>query len=250
MTTLNKNNESIENSPKLSIYEEYTLDPTPKNLKRVVDDLKPTISSVLATYQSLGDQNLQAQARIIAGKAVQQFDPSQGTSLPTWVSSQLRQLSRAKRQSSNIINVPEGIQLDAFALQRAENEFIDTHGREPSVDELADFSKFSIKRIEAIRKKFKPISSDASYNTEDGATPSVETIDYSKDAIDYVYPELDYIDKKLLEYKTGYGGSEILSTNDIKDALKLNDVQLSRRTKRIALRINTLIQALQEVQSL
>lgn len=237
--------EAIKNE---SPYETWLRDKSQKNLVKAVDFLKPTINSVLATYGASGNPQIASKARVIAAKAVSTYDPSQGVSLPTYVSSQLRQLTRDIRKSNNVLSIPEGVQLDSYALYKAEREFEDEYGREPTVDELADKAHLSVKRIKDIRLKNKAVLMDSGVTSEDGTEYSgTSESDYSKDALDYVYNESDTTDKKLLEYLTGYGGIIPLDTKTIMQKLNLTPVQLTRRKARISLKIKEIIDNLEKV---
>lgn len=214
-----------------------------------VDKLNPTINHVLTSIGAGGDRQLKARARVMAAKAVRTFDPSQGAQLHTWVSRQLMPLRRMKRKSDTAAHVPEGIQLDAMTLMRAEQDFIDRHDREPDLIELADHSKLPVRRIEAIRKSFRPIPSESAFLSEaqDLGLPGTPTGSYSDEAMDYVYRDADYIDRKILEMKTGYGGGEAIPPAEVARRLNLTPTQLSRRSAKLALQIQEIEEALQSV---
>ena len=202
--------------PKVTPYYTWTQDPSTDNLAAVLDSLKPTITAAVASYGGAGNPQIMAKARVVAAKAIKNYNPAAGASLPTWVSNQLRQLTRDIRKSGNDLSVAEGIQLDGYRLYQAENEFQDEHGREPTLAELADITHLSTRRIRNIRKKLKAVVMDGAATSEagDSLVSTVET-DFSKDAIDYVYHEADTTDKKLLEYLTGYGGEDLLDYKTI-----------------------------------
>lgn len=240
--------EDAPDAGSLSPYEKWQLFKDSDSLYEVTKSLRPTIDSVVASLGGTGNPQIASKARVIAAKAIQSYDPSAGATLPTWVSQQLRQLTRDIRKSNNLVHIPDGVQLDAYALYRAEREFEDEHGREPTVEELADISHLPVKRILDVRTKMRPIVTDAGTETDEGSsTLQVESSDYTQDALDYVYAESDRNDKKLLEYTVGYGGSPVLSNDQIMQKLRLTPVQLSRRKARLSLRINEVIDGLSAV---
>lgn len=240
-----------EDSPdvgSLSPYEKWRLFKDSDSLYEVTKSLRPTIDSVVASLGGTGNPQIASKARVIAAKAIQSYDPSAGATLPTWVSQQLRQLTRDIRKSNSLVHVPDGVQLDAYALYRAEREFEDEHGREPTVEELADISHLPVKRIMDVRTKMRPIITDAGTETDEGSsTLQAESSDYTQDALDYVYSESDRNDKKLLEYTVGYGGAPVLNNDQIMQKLRLTPVQLSRRKARLSMRINEIIDGLSAV---
>lgn len=231
----------------LTPYELYKLNPSRQNLAQVTKQLRPTIDSVLASIGATGNPHLKSRANVVAAKAIQSYNPDSGASLSTWVSSQLRQLSRDVRKSNNIMSIPEGVQLDSYALYRAENEFMEEHDREPTLKELADITHLSQKRIMHIRKKTKSIVADSATVGEDGSelAQGSET-DHSQEAMDYIYNDSDTTDQKILEYLLGYGGETPLDNKTIMRKLKLTPVQLTRRKARLAMRINSIIADLEK----
>lgn len=234
---------SEEELPKdMTPYELYKLNPTKQNLVAVTRQLRPTIDSVIASMGDAGNPHLRSRANVITAKAIKSYNPDSGASLATWVSSQLRQLSRDARKSNNVLSIPEGVQLDSYALYRAEREFMEEHDREPTLKELADLTHLSQKRIVHIRKKVKAVVADGATVGEDGTelAQGSET-DHSQEAMDYIYNDSDTTDQKLLEYLLGYGGETPLDNKTIQQKLKLTPVQLTRRKARLAMRFNTII---------
>lgn len=237
----------------LSPYDRWKATGSKEDLYAVTTGLKPTISSVLASMGAAGNPQLEARARVLTAQAVQKYDPSYGASLPTWVSSQLRQMVRDVRKSNSPVSVPDGVKLDAYAIYRAETEFADEHGREPTMDELSDACKLSVKRIRDVRRKMRPVVSgvveDASTGEVGEASVEKYEPDYSRDALDYVYNDSDRIDKKILEYTTGYNGFDPVDNKFIMKELKLTPVQLTRRKARLSLRIRDIIDDLESIQT-
>lgn len=241
--------EEIEvQQPKSTPYTVWKADPTTDNLAAVLDSLRSTIAAAVASYGGAGNPQIMSKARVVAAKAIKSYNPEAGTGLPTWVSNQLRQLTRDIRKSGNDLSVAEGIQLDGYRLFQAENEFQDEHGREPTLTELADMTHLSPRRIKNIRQKLKAVVMDTAATSETGdqLAATMET-DFTKDALDYIYHEADTTDKKLLEYMTGYGGEDILDNKSIMAKLKLTPVQLSRRKARLALKVNNIVNDLEKV---
>lgn len=231
-------------------YEVWRRDPTPDNLFAATNSLSHTVNSVLASMGASGNPDIAAKARVVTAKAIKSYNPEGGASLPTWVSNQLRQLVRDVRKSNSPISVPDGVQLDAYNIYKAEAEFEDEHGREPTAEELADAAHISVKRLEKVKKKFKKLGRDTSDDPESTANAVAgEATDFSQDALDYVYNESSTVDKKLLEYTTGYGGTDPISNKEIMAKLKLTPVQLTRRKAALAFKINRILNDLEAVQT-
>ena len=226
-------------------FNQYKADPTPDNLSSVVDHLNPVINYSISSINAFNDNLIKNKARVFAAQAVQKYDPASGASLPTWVSGQLMQLKRFKREVNQPVKVPERVQLDAYTLSRAEQEFIDKFDREPDVEELADYAKMPRKRIEKIRRSFRAMPSQGAIG--DGFTQH-ET-DFGAEALDYAYKDADKLDRKIIEMKTGYGGRyEPMAPNKIAAMLGLTPSQLTRRSIKLSLRIQEIEKNLQDIQ--
>lgn len=225
-------------------YDAWLLDPSPYNMNAVVNDLTPQIKRTLHSIGASDDAYLKSQARVLAANAVTSFDPTQGAQLNTWVDRQLQPLRRLKREKQTAVRIPDSIQLDALAISQAEDEFLEEEGREPDVRELADRVKLSVKRIEDVRRKFLREGADADIDmaTSSEENPAVATensiADFAHEAAEYVHAESDYLDRKVLEYKTGFGGKKVLSGSEIAEKLKISPAQVARRSAKISYKIN------------
>lgn len=228
-------------------YEVWKEDPSQDNLFKVVKHLQPTISSSLASMGS-NDPNIKSRARVVTAKAIQSYNPESGASLPTWVSSQLRQLTRDVRKSNNVLSVPENAQLEAYHIYRAEVDLEDELGRPPTVEELADRAAMSVKKIESVRKKVRAVATEGNFEADDGSSAlQTSQTDYSTEAMDYVYNDSDLKDKQLLEHLVGYGGAEVWDNKTIMEKLKLTPVQLSRRKMRLGKRMQEIMSDLESM---
>jgi DNA-directed RNA polymerase specialized sigma subunit len=226
------------------LYKTYKSQPTQDNLSSVVASLHPTINYALSAVGSQNDPVVKSKALVHTAKAIQKYDPSFGASLPTYISSQLKQLSRASRQARSITKIPERVQIEGFKLFQAQKKFEDEHGREPDVLELADYTGMPVKRIEKIRKYSYTMPSESQI-------PDIETEEsepnFQREAMDYVYHDADYLDRKILEYKTGYGGMPTMEPKHIALKLQLTPSQLSRRSAKLTAKINQIEQTLRQV---
>ena len=216
------------------LYQNYKAKPTQENLASVVKGLEPTINYALSSVGSFDDPLVHGKARIYAANAVEKYDPSFGASLPTHVSSQLRQLSRTARQSRSPVKLPERIQLDSYRMNQSIKSFEDTHGREPDTLELADHSGMPVERIAKVRKYQMAVPTEGAV----GDAFQESEPDFEKEAVDYVYHDCDHTDRRILEMKTGYGGHPVTSPKETAMKLNLTPTQLTRRSMRLTKRIN------------
>lgn len=221
------------------LYAAYQAQPTQENLTRVVNGLRPTVDFGLAQMNAAQDPLLKAKAAVVTASAVEKFDPAFGASLPTFLSSQLRQLTRVARQSRSPVKIPDRIQIESMKLNQARKSFFDEHGREPDTLELADFTGVPVKRIAKIRKYQVAIPAEQAVGDLEAETP-----DHALEAMDYVYHDSDHVDRRIMELKLGFANHPVMTPQQVAVALNLSPTQLSRRSARLAMRINKIEGAL------
>ena len=247
---LNPENPVVELSP----YERWKAEPTPQNMSSVVKSLDGPIRQTLHSMGAGNDPYLLSKARTLAAGAVQTYNPEAGAGLHTWVNRQLMPITRMRREKQTAIKIPESVQLDAYRLMQAEREFEDTHGREPDVEELADAVSMPVSRIAKVRERFVRIMHDdaagASGGEEATSGLAVEHTepDFGTEAVGYVHHESYYIDRKILEHKTGYGGAEILNGAELAAKLKISPAQVTRRAAKLTYKINQYTRWLEDSQ--
>lgn len=225
-------------------YNLWKSDPTPQNLHATVRALDGTINYALYATGDTENPQLRHQARLFAADAVRTYDPTKGTQLPSWVAGQLQSLKRFKRENSGPVKVPERAQMDAWHLEQVRRDYLDKHGVDPDVKQLADASNLSVKRIADVRRTTRPVvASEAIGDVEQSA------VDYTDEALEYVYDGSDATDRKIIEMLTGYGGTEMLPKHVIAAKLGVSPSQITRRSERIALKLQEMEQDLKEVIS-
>lgn len=223
-------------------YEAYKTSPSPDTLRAVVHTLKPTVEYSLAAVNANTDPVVRGKALLYTAEAVQKYDPKFGASLPSWIGSQLRQLTRTARQQRAPVRLPERVQLDAYHLYNSEKELSDKLGRTPNVAELADFTKLPVKRIAKIRGYQKSVVPEGVVGDLSADIP-----DHAEEALQYVYGDADHLDRRIIELKTGYGGTKLMAPADIARELRLTPTELSRRSARLTYRINGVQDTLSKV---
>lgn len=240
-------------------YREYRKNPTKQNLNQCINSLSSTIRYSLASNNALGDPLLESKAKLLTAKAIKSFDTGYKVSLPTYVSSQLKKMTRIARDRKNPIKLPERFIVEYQTLVNAENELRDELGREPDLTELADKTAMPISKITKLRQKaLKQPSETQMFNIgdttgdNDESTASVDETeasapDFLTEAQAYVYNDLDHTQKKVFEHLTGYGGSKLMDPKEISAKYKVSLPTISRWANSFANRINENYNALEEV---
>lgn len=213
--------------------------PTPQNMGRLLTEAKPIIDSAITSYTG-GNKLLTGHAKALAMGAFKTYDPKAGAKLQTHLMTQMQPLIRLQGTHSTAVKVPERIRADLYHMRQEERKFTDDIGREPSDQELADRTGLSMKRLGHVRKfaRSEVPESGLTSTTEEGEEetfyPGTETNDPEKIWKEYVHHDLAPIDQKILEWKDGFNGAKILSTNEIARRLKITPGAVSQRAAKIA----------------
>lgn len=233
----------VETPAPVSAVDNWLASRDPAVLEDAVLELDPLVNKHLHQY-GLGDDKLaKGQALVFAAKALKSYHPGAGASLATWVDRNMLPLSRFRRSRATPVRVPERTMLDSLKVERARLDFEEEFGRDPDLDELADRAGMSVSRIDAVRKGFRKMAPEGAFegNLASGLTP-----DTLGEAMDIVWDEADKLDRRIIEMKTGYGGRhQPMPAGAVAAKLGLTPVALSRRSKRIAAKLEELSEALE-----
>ena len=210
----------------------------PDHFDKMIQASKPVIDSALTSYAG-GNKALTGKAKVLAANAIKTYDPSHGTKLRTHIMTQLQPLIRMHRETNAVIKMPERVYIDLYKSNNEYQKFSDEHGREPSDLELADRTGLSAKRLNYIRRFSKGEMYEGGMKTpsEEGEEvyyPGVQQVSPKTVWTEYLHHDLPPVDQKILEWKTGFGGHEILSTNDIAKRLSITPSAVSQRSAKIA----------------
>lgn len=213
---------------------------TPENNTRILQTVQPIIDTAVSSYAgSAASPTVKSRARLLALKALESYDPQRGN-VKTHLLSQLQRLRRISAQTQNIISLPEQVGLDYQRLSEAENELRDQYSRDPTDDELADFTSLSKRRIQKIRKFQQPlaegtVSHIVDENSSGGDVASqIPGQTRAMDAwLDFVYDDLTPTDKLIMDMTLGRNGRRKTSTAEIAQRLRLTPGAVSQRAAKI-----------------
>ena len=220
-------------------YEQWKTMQTPEALAKVVNALDPVINSEIQRYNG-PKPLLRSRAKLLTINAVKTYKPEMGAHLRSWVVTQLQPLSRYGQQLRPV-HASEMAIRQAAELHRIEKEYGDTHGRNPTLAELADEVGIPVNRINKIRNQVKPSVSESTYmeaDDEEGKSmPGTQAPDVLGMAEEIVYDSLSPRDRVIYDLKTGRHGKPTVANQEIAKRLGVTPALISQRSQQIALQI-------------
>lgn len=200
---------------------------------KVVEYLKPTIQSALHSYAPGQQQSMRTKATILALQSLQKYDPSSKASPKTYVFTSLQRLNRLRRQRQNIIHIPQNQVYIKNVLDTKAAQLQQELGRQPTNIQLSQALKMSVKKLQKIQNSLPgaTFSSTASLNQEGHQTLGKSDLS-DRDFYNYVYDSVQPIDKKIMQWTSGYS-KKPLSNNQIAKKLKLSPGAVSQRKLKI-----------------
>jgi len=214
-------------------YNKWMMNPNDQTTGDFLKASDKTIQSALRTYAPTMTDKLKTRARVMTLDIAKQFKPNKGMQLNSYLLQNLHSLSRLVKERTNPVKLPEYKILEKMRMLNTEKELISELGREPNIQELSDKTGLSNKRIESLRKGSDNMMHESGLLSEEGDSLFTKQGDAQKIWTDYVYHDMDPVDKKIFEWSTGYGGSNKLKKKEIAAKLKITAPAVSSRINKI-----------------
>jgi DNA-directed RNA polymerase specialized sigma subunit len=192
-----------------------------------------------------GNEAFHTQAKKLTAQGFKTYDPRLGAKLHSHLMNQLQPLRRVTQRRTNIVHVPERVQSDLYHLRQAQQSYFDRFGHEAADSELSEQMGVPMSRLKHLRKFMRQETSESNMQMpgEEGSEPFYPgSAQASPESVwmEYVHHDSNPIDQKILEWKTGYNGKEIVSTQEIAKRLRITPSAVSQRAARMAKRMNEL----------
>jgi hypothetical protein len=228
-------------------YAAWTKAPTPDSLRAVVDAHDSTISSALKAYapQHADNAVVRQRARLMAADAIRTYRGGDAK-LATHIHSQLQTLRRVAPRVNDPFPKPERLAIDTAKIESNRVALADKLGREPSIDELAEFGKYDVSKLKRAMSRNRAVvpesSIDGQGDDEDNAEVMPGVRKKSVEAVwaDYVFHDLSDTDKVVFQHRTGYGGAPILPNEVIARRLRISPAAVTQRATRVQAKLNQL----------
>jgi DNA-directed RNA polymerase specialized sigma subunit len=220
-------------------YDAWKAKRTPENNTALLRTVQPILDTAVSSYASNSSPTMRSRAKLLALEAMDSYDPKSGN-IKNHLLSRLQRLRRLSGKEQNIIAIPEQVGLDFQKIDFAENELRDQLSRDPTDEELADFTGLSVKRLRNVRNFNKPVSTGATTRATDEASYSGEISsnipnkNTDVDAwLDFVYEDLNSVDKLIMDMSLGRNGRRRAPVQDIAKRLNISPGAVSQRAAKI-----------------
>jgi DNA-directed RNA polymerase specialized sigma subunit len=225
-------------------YAAWKTKPTPENMAGALEAADPIIRNALTSYAG-GNEAFHTQAKKLAAQGFKTYDPRLGAKLHSHLMNQLQPLRRVTQRRTNVVHVPERVQSDLYHMRQAQQSYVDRFGRDAADSELSEQMGVPSSRLRHLRKFMRQESSESGLQTggEEGMEPFYPgSAQASPEDVwmEYVHHDAAPIDQKILEWKTGFNGKEIIPTLEIAKRLRISPSAVSQRAARLAKRMNEL----------
>lgn len=214
----------------IELWQKWNKSKSSADLEALVMQLDPLIQSeVNRRAGTLARPVLVTQAKVLAVKAIQSYDPAKNVKLSTHVTNQLQKLSRVNYAHQNAARIPEHAMLQFHSFNLAKEDLKEDLGRDPTHQEMADHLKWSPKKVEQYHNQFGRAELLESIDT-----PASMFVAATHDPrVDYAYHSMSPRQQKIFEHTTGYLGSERLSNAQIMKKLEITQGILSYEKTKI-----------------
>lgn len=183
----------------------------------------------------LAREVLEMEALRLAKQAYTSYNPTRGTALSTHLTNYLQKLSRMVYSHQNVARMPEYQVLKLRTFKTAWADLEDLYRREPTVAELAQQLRWS---QAAVKEYIRLLRSE---QTESVVPTSVFGAGEEDPMIHLVYHDLAPQQQQIFEHTTGYGGKDVLSTQDMAKKLNMSPSKLQYEKRKLVARIKHLM---------
>ncbi len=205
-----------------------------KILGELLNIYKPVVVNKVYKYKSNDNVNfdtIKNRATILTAKAIKNYNPKFGTKPITYITNQLKPISRFVSAHTNTGKIPEERIQKISMYKNAVNELEEDLGREPSALEIGERIHWPLAEVERMRKELgrDELTEDSSFEY---SVIDPDDIKMSE-TVQWLYYELDPREQKIYEYSTGLFGSKVLSGKQTAKKMGISEALVTKVKKKI-----------------
>jgi hypothetical protein len=219
----------------IQAWQAWNASKTKKHLTPLLKRVNPILQKEVSRWSGGGVARpvLDIEAKKIALNSFHSFDPNK-SKLSTHLTNNLKGLSREVYTYSNPARLPEHRMIKAKTFIAVQDNLTEQFGRIPSAQELSDELSWNKKEVGRMRNELR-----SSYSDNAPAPPGFDSSFEGAQELDFIYHDLNNIDKVVFEHTTGYSGSPILGGRDLTSKTGLTQGQISHSKRRIRDKVKT-----------
>jgi len=206
----------------LGLWKKWKKTGDPVAMNALITSLNPYLQSHVNKFSAvrLPRSAIESQARLLALKALQTYDPKRGTQINTHLGHELKHLNRFVMEYQNVGKIPENRGIAISKFQNIKSNLTEDFGREPTLTELGDALMWSPAEVERMQSELRNDIIITQGKEEASFDTTYNPSDRTMDIVQFVYYQSDPEEKKVLEYTFGLGGNPKLTSQEI--ALRIN----------------------------
>ena len=215
-------------------------DHDPKLLDPLLDSYKRLINTNVNKFKNrveVPTSALDFEAKRLFTNALKKWEPAGGASLPTYISTNLKHLSRFVQGVQNFARLPENLVRHVGTYQSVKSELTEKLGHEPDDillhEECTKLDpRISMGHIKRLNKELRKGLITTGYETAE-IFKNQDMTPRHKEVIGLIHHQLGPEERIVHEYWFGLGGKPQLSTSQIAKKQKWDDSKVSKIKKTI-----------------
>jgi DNA-directed RNA polymerase sigma subunit (sigma70/sigma32) len=180
---------------------------------------------------------IESQARLLALKAFETYNPKMGTQLNTHVGHELKHLHRYVLEYQNVGKIPENRGIAISKFKNIKSHLTEKLNREPTVLELADELQWSPAEVGRMQSELRADLTINQGKEEAFFDSQYNLTDASRDMVEFVYWSSSPEEQKVMEYWFGLAGTPKLTIEQMARKLHKTLEEIKEISKKIASRV-------------
>jgi RNA polymerase primary sigma factor len=223
----------------IDIWKQWHKTKDPAFANKLLTSMDPFLQSNVNRYSGapIPRPAIESQARLLALKAFETYNPKMGTQLNTHVGHELKHLHRYVLDYQNVGKIPENRGIAISRFKNIKSNLTEELGREPTILELADALTWSVAEVERMQIELRADLNVSQGKEEAFFDSQYNLTDTTKDIVEFVYWSSPPKEQKIMEYWFGIGGHQKMSMDEMAKKLRITPDEIKVISKQIAAKI-------------